>query len=255
MTEILNVLSIISDCSRGPTPIPHGDWDNNSLTRLFLTRYVDGFLERPIRVAPIAHYTIGGVRTNVDGETVVPGLYAVGEVAGGLHGANRHGGTALAECLIFGRIAGRHGAARAKGYKHPTSIPEHISRTNVGKPFEDNIPIHSNRHLCQTALGPLRTYNDMENAAGGLREMQEDADEFGWTNYDEYGTLTSYKRALVLTEIMRKFMVRRTESRGVHNRADYPESSDRWLKKQVMNMNEDGGLDLEDANIDLTEPP
>ena len=105
------------------------------------------------------------------------------------------------------------------------------------------------------ALGPLRTYNDMENAAVSLKKMREGADEYGWTNYDEYSKLNSYKRALLLSEIMGQFMLRRNESRGVHNRADYPESSDKWLKKQVMTLNKEGGPQLEDATIDLTDTP
>ena len=87
------------------------EWAPDSLTGTFLKQYVEDYRHRPVRIAPSSHYTIGGIRTDINGETSIPGVYACGEVSGGLHGANRHGGTALVEAMTFGRIAGRHAAA------------------------------------------------------------------------------------------------------------------------------------------------
>jgi succinate dehydrogenase/fumarate reductase flavoprotein subunit len=105
-SEIVAGLEVFVDF-RGTTD---AQWAPDSLTASFLSRYVRDYRSKPIRVAPSSHYTIGGIRTDVNGQTRVSGLYACGEAAGGVHGANRHGGVALVDAMTFGRIAGRHAA-------------------------------------------------------------------------------------------------------------------------------------------------
>ncbi len=216
-----------------------GEWNVSSLTKLFLDKYAPDYMKRVIRVSPIAHYTIGGVRTNAECETAVAGLYAVGEVAGGLHGANRHGGVALAESVTFGRIAGRNAAARVKRHDPAPFIDDSFEQNKSGRAFDPRDVMPALRRLCQTALGPLRDGSDLRVMERKLVELGDEAEEFGWDYPSEYAAILAYKRSLMLTGIMRRFMLNRAESRGVHFRRDYPEVSNEWLVKQVMILGDD----------------
>lgn len=224
-------------------------WDEGSLTKLYLEKYIGNFRERLVRVAPIAHYTIGGVRTNVECETAVPGLYAIGEVAGGMHGANRHGGAALAEAVTFGCIAGRNAASRAQNRGSLTRPSIDFELSKYGRQFDVGAAMSALRHRSQLSLGPLRDKHSLAAMGESLVEWREEAEEFGWNDLAGGTRIAGYKRSLMLADVMRQFMMRRTESRGVHNRKDFPKSDDRWLKKQSMTFNCDGIATFDDLPV------
>lgn len=238
--EVLDGRTVFADFTR----IAPGAWDENSLTRIFLGRYADKYTHEPVRVMPIAHYTIGGVQIDSNAETSVSGLYAVGEVAGGMHGANRHGGVSLAECVTFGRIAGRNAAARA-GARRPVRRPK-VAVQQAGAPFDAGEKMNALRRACQHALGPLRDGGRLARLGQILEQRAGEAEAFGWSDPDGYAALTGYRRALATADALRRFMERREESRGVHSRSDFPDPAGHWVKKQVMRRDGSGGFVFED---------
>jgi succinate dehydrogenase / fumarate reductase, flavoprotein subunit len=212
------------------------DWAPDSLTGTFLSRCVPTFMKTPVRVAPSSHYTVGGLKVDVDGRTSLPNVYAAGEVAGGVHGANRHGGTALVDAITFGRIAGRHAARNLNGkaVRRSTSLlpPPH----KAGREAQVADLMGNLRRANQFALGPIRDGARLQKAGELFAEFGEEALSFGWNDYGEMQEVLRVQRAILLSDCMRRAMLRRTESRGVHSRSDFPNASDIWLKKQVATL-------------------
>lgn len=221
---------------RGTKP---SDWAPDSLTGTFLSRCVPGFLEKPVQVAPSSHYTIGGLKIDVNGLSTLPNVYAVGEVAGGVHGANRHGGTALVEAITFGRIAGRHAAANLNGKPvKKASALSGLSR-RAGKESEATARMGDLRRLNQFSLGPIREKTSLLKAGDQLARLKAEVSSFGWNSLAEMQEVVRLERAIVLSDGIRQAMLRREESRGVHTRSDFPNSDDAWLKKQVASLRDD----------------
>ncbi len=225
------------------------DWSETSLTKMYLEKYVGDFRARPIKVSPIMHYTIGGLRVDVEGATGIPGVYACGEVAGGLHGANRHGGTALAEGIVFGRICGRHAAARARDRQPKRSNTPPPPESQAGEALDFAGAMAHLRRLNQMALGPLRSAEGLETLGGELAVLSREAERLGWGGYTKYGQVLIYRRSLLISECMRASMLRRNESRGVHARSDFAGSDDAWIRKQALHLGEDGAPTFEDVPI------
>jgi succinate dehydrogenase / fumarate reductase, flavoprotein subunit len=217
------------------------DWAPDSLTGTFLGKCVPNFRTTPVRVAPSAHYTVGGLRVDVDGRTNLPKVYAVGEMAGGVHGANRHGGVALVDAITFGRIAGRHAAEslNSKAAQQGASLVPPASKS--GKPSRIDGVMSDLRRTNQFALGPIRDGARLERVGQQFAELLDEVRSFGWNSYREMHEVLRLERAIKLSDGMRQAMLRRTETRGVHNRSDFPNSSDAWLKKQVFTL-QDGAF-------------
>ena len=213
------------------------DWAPDSLTGTFLSKCVPTFMQALVRVAPSSHYTVGGLKVDADGRTNLPNVYAAGEVAGGVHGANRHGGVALVEAITFGRIAGQHAARNlvggAAGSGRP-SLPPPSSK--AGNPARCADLMGELRRTNQFALGPIRDGARLQSAGERFAEFTEEALSYGWNDYAEMHEVLRVQRAILMSECMRQAMLRRTESRGVHCRSDFPNSSDAWLKKQVVTL-------------------
>jgi succinate dehydrogenase / fumarate reductase flavoprotein subunit len=224
------------------------DWASDSLTSTFLSKFIPNFRERPVQVAPSSHYTIGGLKVDVEGRTSLPKVYAAGEIAGGVHGACRHGGTALVEAITFGRIAGRHAARSLNGDATRTTAsllpPEH----KAGAPARVAEAMTKLRHANQMALGPIRDRRRLEEAGARLIALRDEVREFGWSGYEEMQEVLRVQRGIVLSDCMRQAMLRRSESRGTHIRSDFPEMSDAWLKKQVVRV-VDGMPRVEEAAL------
>jgi aspartate oxidase len=229
--------------------VPAENWDENSLTKIFLQKYIGDFTERPIRVSPIAHYTVGGIRIDADARTSAPGLYAAGEVAGGIHGANRHGGASLAECVVFGRIAGRNATEFARTNPRVESTPPDMPAPREGKNFDLEIAIKKLRKLNQAYLGPLRDQDGLARMARELDALMAETEACGWADGDEYIRIHGFRKNLMVAKVMRLFMDRRTESRGVHARADFPDSDPAWLKKQILVRDPTGELIFRDVPV------
>ncbi|HYZ41702.1 MAG TPA: FAD-binding protein [Stellaceae bacterium] len=231
-TEIVEGREVYVDFSETKST----DWAPDSLTGTFLSKCVPTFMNMPVRIAPSSHYTVGGLRVDVGGRTSLPNVYAAGEMAGGVHGANRHGGTALVDAITFGRIAGQHAARNLGGKAAGRSTSLLPPPRKAGREARVADLMGNLRRTNRFALGPIRDGARLQSAGERFAEFREEALSFGWNDYAEMQEVLRVQRAILLSDCMRQAMFRRTESRGVHCRSDFPNSSDAWLKKQVVTL-------------------
>ena len=207
----------------------------------------------PIHIKPGQHYIMGGVKTDVDGQTTIPGLYAAGEVACvSVHGGNRLGANSLLDTLIFGRRSGAHAAGVARHMTMPTTPSSRIEATE--KHFAEIISRDSGgrrvsaikRELGDAMNEDVAVFRDAEGLARAheiVRRLKEEAktatiDDRGTIfNQDvigaiELGYMLDCAEAIVVSAEERK------ESRGAQSRTDFPErNDDEWLKHIDVSMN------------------
>ena len=202
----------------------------------------------PMEVGPTTHYIMGGVR--VDGDTqmsTVPGLFAAGEVAGGLHGANRLGGNSLSDLLVFGRRAGRHAAEFAKanpgGTIHEdqvTQAAEHaLAPFDRGTSGENPYQIQRNlQEMMQDNVGIVRKQQEIVTAIDKLKELSTRAARVGVDGNREYNpgwnTALDLGNLLTVSEAISRAAEERKESRGGHFREDYPNKSEEFSKFNIL---------------------
>jgi len=212
----------------------------------------------PMEVGPTTHYVMGGVR--VDGITQmsnVPGLFAAGEVAAGLHGANRLGGNSLSDLLVFGKRAGEHAAEFAK--KHGAGkIDEAQIETAAKKalsPFDrptgENpyVVQHALQEMMQDKVGIVRTEADMASALDGLAVLKKRAAGVGIDGNREYNpgwhTALDLDNLLIASEAATRSALDRQESRGGHFREDHQEKKKEFSNHNtVIRRGPDGAMQL-----------
>ena len=192
----------------------------------------------PMEVGPTTHYLMGGVR--VDGDTqmsAVPGLFAAGEVAVGLHGANRLGGNSLSDLLVFGKRAGEYAAKFAKehGTGQVNLAQVEAAERRALEPFERNGanaegPYEIQRELqemMQDLVGIVRNESEMLRALEGIHQLRERARRVRVYGNREYNpgwhTALDLAHLLTVSEATTRSAVERKESRGAHFREDYPD--------------------------------
>jgi succinate dehydrogenase / fumarate reductase, flavoprotein subunit len=196
--------------------------------------------EEPMEVGPTTHYVMGGVR--VDSETQmssVPGLFAAGEVAAGLHGSNRLGGNSLSDLLVFGKRAGEFAAKFAKEHKtgeiNQAQIEEAASEALA--PFDQASGANGNsegpyqvqyelQEMMQNLVGIVRQQSEMEQALKELTKFQERCGKVVVHGHREYNsgwhTALDLRHLLTVSEAIARAAMERKESRGGHFRDDYP---------------------------------
>ena len=199
----------------------------------------------PIEVAPTAHHFMGGVKINPDASTSLENLYGAGEVCGGVHGANRLGGNALADTQVFGKIAGVSASQAAKGselktndeqVKAEASRIESLIKKGSIKPqeFKNNI-----KKLMWEKVAIVRDEKTLNEALKELLDMQNDLEDLDVSDKTQYNTdLVTALEVINMVDICIlsvKSAILRRESRGAHYRSDFPESNDEWKKSIVMN--------------------
>ncbi|HEV2148169.1 MAG TPA: fumarate reductase/succinate dehydrogenase flavoprotein subunit [Longimicrobiaceae bacterium] len=190
-----------------------------------------------MEVGPTTHYVMGGIR--VDGDTqmsTVPGLFAAGECAAGLHGANRLGGNSLSDLLVFGKRAGEHAARFARENGPPAADPatadeaarralEPFDRGASGEgPYQVQYDL---QEMMQELVGIVRREEEMERALEGIAELWERAARVGVAGNREYNpgwhTALDLPNLLTVSEAVARSALERKESRGGHFRDDYPD--------------------------------
>jgi succinate dehydrogenase / fumarate reductase flavoprotein subunit len=216
--------------------------------------------KQPMEVGPTAHYVMGGVKVDpYTQETSVPGLYAAGEVATGLHGANRLGGNSLSDLIVFGKIAGVQAAEAAKevGYFagiDQSEIDEVVAETLAPLSREDGENpakvVSDLREMMQNKAGIIRTRELLLEALADLDGLSDRASitspgggrtyNPGWHQALELSAMIDVSRMCALAAL------RREESRGAHTREDFPETDhSHWGKvTSVISMGDDGSMDI-----------
>jgi len=195
--------------------------------------------QEPMEIGPTTHYAMGGVQ--VDGDTQmssVPGLFAAGECAGGLHGANRLGGNSLSDLLVFGKRAGEYAAKYAKAASAGKVDQAQIDQAakNALEPFERGAagenPFavqHELQKSMQQLAGIVRREEDMQQALDVIKKLSVRAAKAGSTGHREYNTgwhtALDLENLLTISEIVAIAGLERRESRGGHFREDYPDKS------------------------------
>ena len=214
----------------------------------------------PMEVGPTCHYTMGGVRVDADTqETRVPGLFAAGEVAGGMHGANRLGGNSLSDLIVFGKRAGEFSAQHARDRDAASEIDagevERQAETMLA-PFhreqgENPFTIHEDlRLMMQEKVGIVRTREDLVSALEDISTLRERAATVrigGNIGFNPGWHLAlDLENMLDISEAVTRSALLREESRGAHTREDYPDSDDAVWGKQnlVTRMDEEGGVEV-----------
>ncbi len=203
-----------------------------------------------MEVGPTMHYIMGGVRVNADScQTTVPGLFAAGEVAGGMHGANRLGGNSLSDLLVFGRRAGIGAAefAAANTAAPPVDVQQAESvATTMLAPFEHGSaaenPYTIQRELQESMhqlVGIIRTKSELQEAQtriAGYRERAARAGVEGHRQYNPGWHLSlDLQSLLTVSEAIARAAETREESRGGHTREDFPTADEEnWGNKNVV---------------------
>jgi succinate dehydrogenase/fumarate reductase flavoprotein subunit len=216
-----------------------------ALKGLLSERY--GAAKRPVRIAPAAHHSMGGVRTDVAGATSLPGLYAAGEAAGGLHGANRMGGNALSETLVFGARAGGAAAARAAGSADGDrqlllkALAERSRKWLRGPRIGAELKERLRRIMWEDA-GIIRHEKGLSRALGAVKDIQEQASGSSSSlNGKELCDLIELRSAASVATVICEAALRRRESRGAHFREDFPDQSDaEWQGHLQVRLGSDG---------------
>jgi len=214
----------------------------------------------PMEVGPTTHYVMGGIRVDAEtGETRVPGLFAAGEVAGGMHGANRLGGNSLSDLLVFGARTGKGAAAHAAGetgqpHVDPVQVQEALrvldaplERTAGEDPYAIQRDLQA---VMQRQVGIFRVEEDLDQALLELAALRKRWKSTcvgggrvynpGWNLVFELGNL------LTVSEAVARSARQRTESRGAHSRLDYPDTDDTmWgSRNSVVARDKDGRMTI-----------
>src|SRR5919108_580137 len=224
----------------------------------------------PIHIRPGCHYIMGGVKTDVWGETSIPGLYAAGEVAClSVHGGNRLGANSLLDTLIFGRRSGEHAAERALGMAMPT--PSNASLADEQRTIDDIVRRQDNggRRISplKDALGTMmnekcavfRDHEGLTYAYETVARLKEEAtvaaidDRGSIFNQDVLGAI-ELGYMLDVAECIVVAALERRESRGAQFRLDFPKrNDDEWLKHITLSMNSGGPPTVSYAPVTLTK--
>lgn len=180
---------------------------------------------QPIPVVPAAHYTCGGVLTDLRARTDLPGLYAVGETAcSGLHGANRLASNSLLECVVFAEAASQDIKQNPRNI--PSSLPE-WDDSRVTNADEEVVISHNweeLRRFMWDYVGIVRTNKRLERAQHRIRLLNREIDEY-YSNFRVSNDLIELRNLVTAADLIVRSAMRRKESRGLHFSADYPHTS------------------------------
>jgi len=217
--------------------------------------------KEPMEVGPTTHYAMGGIRVNGETQaTNVPGLFAAGECAAGLHGANRLGGNSLSDLIVFGKRAGEYAAKYAKensfgqvndaqveaAYKEAVAPFDRPAGGASEGPYQVQYDL---QNMMQANVGIVRLQNEMEAALDGIQKLKARAAKVAVQGHLEYNpgwhTAIDLKHLLTVSEAITLCSLDRKESRGGHFREDFPNKDPEAQKyNSVVSKQTDGSMKL-----------
>jgi succinate dehydrogenase / fumarate reductase flavoprotein subunit len=218
--------------------------------------------KEPMEVGPTAHYTMGGVRVDPETqESRIQGLFAAGECAAGMHGANRLGGNSLSDLLVFGRIAGLHAAKFAKSQPVKSLDPSEIDEASreALAPFEraegpNPFLLHEDlKDKMQQYVGIIRSEDDLKKGIDHIERLKEALSRVkvdGNRHYNaSWHQAIDMRNMLVVSEAMARAALLRKESRGAHAREDFPEMDNGYFGKvNVVSMLTPAGMTIQEVH-------
>jgi succinate dehydrogenase / fumarate reductase flavoprotein subunit len=226
--------------------------------------------KEPMEVGPTTHYMMGGVMVEGDNQmSTIPGLFAAGECAAGLHGANRLGGNSLSDLLVFGKRAGRYAACFAKengaGKVDMAYVDETARRAlepferGFGPGTENPYQVqHDLQKMMQELVGIVRTEQEMKQALEGLASLRERSARAGVFGNREYNggwhTALDLPNMLTVSEAITRAALERKESRGAHFREDCPEKNTEMARFNIV-VRKDAGGDMQIVRQPVAEMP
>ncbi len=215
--------------------------------------------QEPMEIGPTTHYIMGGVRVDADTQmSTVPGLFAAGECAAGINGANRLGGNSLSDIIVFGKRAGEHAAQFAKGTSVGTVSESDVNEAarRALEPF-DRGPSgegpyqvqYALQEMMQSLVGIVRTEAEMLRALDGLGELRARAARVGVGGHREYNpgwhAALDLNNLLTASEAITRCAIERKESRGGHYREDCPDKkADYSTFNFVVRKGRDGAMQI-----------
>jgi len=224
--------------------------------------------KQPMEVGPTTHYIMGGIRVNADSqESSIPGLFAAGECAAGINGANRLGGNSLSDLIVFGKRAGEYAAAHAR-----TRPPVTVSEAQVQgamaaslEPFERGASAenpyrvqHDLQQSMQALVGIVRTEAEMQEALVRLADLRARAGRAGVEGHREFNagwhTCLDLRNLLDVSEAITRSAIERKESRGGHFREDYPDKAVEFGQCNIA-VRRAGDGSMEVTRVPLPEMP
>jgi succinate dehydrogenase / fumarate reductase, flavoprotein subunit len=200
--------------------------------------------KRPVEVAPIAHYHMGGVRVDETLQASVPGLYACGEAVGGANGANRLSGNAITEAFVFGARAGRNAARRAlqgsslwrpQAADLALDLLRSAHRRDAPNPAAIVVELKA---LMADTVGPFRTGQRLRSALQALERLKTEIGEIPFSSAAAFDPVLvdwlDLRNMLLVAQSVTLPALARTESRGAHQREDHPGLDDDWCVNQSL---------------------
>ena len=220
----------------------------------------------PMEVGPTCHYVMGGVEVDADtAATSVPGLYAAGEVAGGMHGSNRLGGNSLSDLLVFGRRAGAGAAdyVAALGDSRPVMVQGDVDRAarvalapfRAEEAAENPYTLHQElQQRMNDLVGIIRREGEIEEALTMLDTLDERARSVGVEGHRQFNPgwhlALDLRNMLAVSRCVAMAALERTESRGGHTREDHPKMDPRWRGiNLVCRLRDDGSVELKSQPV------
>jgi succinate dehydrogenase flavoprotein subunit len=222
----------------------------------------------PMEVGPTTHYVMGGIRVDADSQmSTISGLFAAGECASGINGANRLGGNSLSDLIVFGKRAGEYAANYARGNGQgrideaavTRALQEALAPFDRGATGENPYKVQSDlQDTMQALVGIVRTEAEMKEALVRIQGFKDRAARVGVTGHREYHsgwhTALDLRNLLAVSEAIARSALERKESRGGHFREDYPDKVSEYGTFNIMvKKGSGGGMDL--ARVPLPPMP
>ena len=204
--------------------------------------------KEPMEIGPTTHYVMGGIRVDADSQmSSIPGLFAAGECASGINGANRLGGNSLSDLIVFGKRAGeyaaqwarQHSAARVDEGLVDRAMRNSLSPFERGDSGENPYRVQSDlQETMQDLVGIVRNESDMQEALRRIWQFKERSNRVGVSGHREYHagwhTALDVRNLLDISECIARSAIERKESRGGHFREDYPDKAAEFSTVNVM---------------------